>query len=213
MRSKKGFTLVELLTIISVTAVLVAMILPSIKSAKETARRTICASNLRQIGTATHSYAAENEGKMPSGWGKNYSISSISNLIQGEVINSLGGETTMVPVDKGKLYEQGHISRLDTFFCPSDRFFSLNYGKSNWDNDKPVVSSYTSRNLESPDSYTPNQVSGIDNISAKSPEMLNHNEFFNKLRIDGSVQGIKITDPINPLISIHDLVDEIDSIN
>jgi prepilin-type N-terminal cleavage/methylation domain-containing protein/prepilin-type processing-associated H-X9-DG protein len=61
-----AFTLVELLVVIGVIAVLVAILLPVMARARESARRVQCLSNLRQLGIATVLYAHHNRGLVPS---------------------------------------------------------------------------------------------------------------------------------------------------
>ncbi len=61
-----GFTLVELLTVIAITALLVSVLLPALNSAREQARGAYCLSSLRQLGMATASYAVDNEDYLPT---------------------------------------------------------------------------------------------------------------------------------------------------
>jgi len=64
-RTKKGFTLIELLVVIAIIAVLMAILMPSLKRAREQARRTSCANQVRQQTLALLMYAQQNGGKMP----------------------------------------------------------------------------------------------------------------------------------------------------
>ncbi len=56
---KKGFTLIELLVVISIIALLLAILLPALGKAKESARRVVCRSNLRQLTIGCLVYGAE----------------------------------------------------------------------------------------------------------------------------------------------------------
>jgi prepilin-type N-terminal cleavage/methylation domain-containing protein len=65
VKKKKGFTLVELLVVISIIAVLLAVLIPSLQKARELAKRTICATQVKQIGVGMGGYALEYNDKMP----------------------------------------------------------------------------------------------------------------------------------------------------
>ena len=67
---RKAFTLVELLVVIGIIAMLISILLPALNKARAAAQATMCASNLRQIGTSLAFYTQEFKGALPPGrWG------------------------------------------------------------------------------------------------------------------------------------------------
>lgn len=146
MKSRStGFTLIELLVVIAIIAVLIALLLPAVQQARESARRTQCKNNLKQIGLAMHNYH-ETNGRLP-----------ILGTLPGSPLSAANGEFSanvrLLPyIDQANLYNQLNPSvnvkfpdavtndyRLNTddlgrlavfpinvFVCPSDTGPTLN---------------------------------------------------------------------------------------
>jgi prepilin-type N-terminal cleavage/methylation domain-containing protein len=72
--ARSGFTLVELLVVIAIIAILAAFLFPAIQQVRESARSSTCKSNLRQFGTALHTFAEKDpRGRLCTGaydWGR-----------------------------------------------------------------------------------------------------------------------------------------------
>ncbi len=69
---KKGFTLIELLVVISIIALLVSILMPALNKAREQARKTVCANNLRSNVLALRIYSGQNNDKLPAGTNVNW---------------------------------------------------------------------------------------------------------------------------------------------
>jgi prepilin-type N-terminal cleavage/methylation domain-containing protein/prepilin-type processing-associated H-X9-DG protein len=63
-----GFTLIELLVVVAIIALLMAILIPALQTAREQGKRAVCLSNLKQLTLAWIIYADENEGKICTAW-------------------------------------------------------------------------------------------------------------------------------------------------
>lgn len=125
-RLRFGFTLVELLVVIAIIGILIALLLPAVQAARESARRSQCTNNLKQFALAAHNYENVNKrfppGRLELG---NTGIpgsewSQHARLLPYMEQEALGSELRLDlnPNDPGNLPAQQ--AQPATFLCPSD---------------------------------------------------------------------------------------------
>src|SRR5689334_7021334 len=131
-RVRSAFTLVELLVVIAIIGVLVALLLPAVQAARESARRSQCSNQLKQLGLAVHNFEDANKVLVPAR------------------MDNYGGVTWAVPLlpylEQDNLFKQWDINRwyydqgpngntirqtqLKLFYCPS-RYRTIRLSQNN----------------------------------------------------------------------------------
>lgn len=88
MKATRGFTLVELLATIAIVGLLVALLMPAIQSARESARRSLCSNNLKQLGVALTQYSRAHNDSLPPGesyWGNSSATTGATGFDHGSL--------------------------------------------------------------------------------------------------------------------------------
>ncbi len=105
MKAKRGFTLVELLVVISIIALLISLLLPALAKARSLALRTVCASNIRSLIQAVLIYAPQQRNTYPPSYQFNYPMGGLA------VYNG-------PPWGFGLLYSTGILNNASFMYCP-----------------------------------------------------------------------------------------------
>jgi prepilin-type N-terminal cleavage/methylation domain-containing protein len=117
--NRKAFTLIELLVVIAIIALLMSVIVPSLRKAKDAARMVICANNQHQCMTGVQTYAADHDGILPPhpAERKNGSFSWISYLNYHQ-----DPTASQNAKNKGMYYYLGsYLPSIEVFKCPLGR--------------------------------------------------------------------------------------------
>lgn len=127
-RSARAFSLIDVLVTMAVVALLIGVMLPGLSQARETTRRIVCASNVRQLGLGVAMYADNSQNRIPysvfarPGHGVEESELGETVVLRVEGYTTADGSAPSVPDfwdGLGLLFEGDYLPAPPVFYCPS----------------------------------------------------------------------------------------------
>lgn len=125
MIRRPAFTLIELLVAIGIIALLVAILVPTLRMARESARSTACLSNVRQIGVLLNAYLVTSDGYLPNLTNREFVTDPLPVMDNVLVSRNDSTEVFDCPADTGDVYETSGTSYFWNFTVSGQRIEQL----------------------------------------------------------------------------------------
>ena len=140
MTKRAGFTVVELLVVMSIIILLIALLLPALGRARASTRITVCASQLRQMGSGLSAYANDFSNELPPGNGSHWTgtgsdVTWFVNASPGWPEYAARGDGR--PMGLAFLLMNDYVTEAQTAYCPSWTHPYHQYDKTDADGSDP----------------------------------------------------------------------------
>ena len=124
-----GFTLLEMMVVLTVSGILTALLLPALFSAKEKSRRVVCKANEEQVLTALHFYANDNDDYLPSAADNvgNYHAIVLSDFTYSQLLDYFGAAECRGNNERALLPKSNQFIRTDREL-PGQHGYTIGYG-------------------------------------------------------------------------------------
>ncbi|MHC5005532.1 MAG: prepilin-type N-terminal cleavage/methylation domain-containing protein [Planctomycetota bacterium] len=200
--SRPGFSLVELVVVLSVALLLTALMLPALAQVRENAFRVICASNQRQLGIGMFMYANDHEDELPRSSfleGQEEDPQELMVAYRSEgVLNPDDGGTHFIEWDGlGVLFSEGYCSDPGCFYCPSHKGdHTIDRYQPMWQVESPAGRIYTNYHYSGHRDWQTDSLRSLDDgeqlilltDGLRTRQDFSHRVGMNLLAGDGSVR-------------------------
>ncbi|MBL4810125.1 MAG: DUF1559 domain-containing protein [Phycisphaerales bacterium] len=195
-----GFTLIDVLVSIAVIAILIGIMLPSISKVRESARKVICSSDMRQIGLGMNLYAEDNKSILPSSVFLDDDGGRFAQPLFPQLMDTIRTNEDQYADRQwgqwdglGLLFYKGYISAPGVYYCPSHTgSHTLDKYEDQWNLNESteIIANYQYRGI-GPNGqrhlYAMNSLDALVTDSLRSIEDLNHQNGLNVLAAGLSV--------------------------
>lgn len=195
-----GFSLIDVLVSISVISLLIGIMLPSIAKVRESARKVICSSDMRQIGLGMNLYAEDNNSILPSSVFLDDNGGRYAQAMYPQLMDTIRTDPDTQDERRwgqwdglGLLFYKGYISAPAVYYCPSHTGSNplANYQDQwNFETSGEIIANYQYRGI-GPEGqrhlYDMNALDALVTDSLRSVDDLNHENGLNVLAAGLSV--------------------------
>lgn len=132
---RRGFTLLDVLVSMAVIAVLIGLMLPALTAIRETSRKVVCSSNIRQLGLSTAMYADDYKGQLPHSAYYEKSLQYNQDPFEGadKLMMARIGDASNKWDGLGILFGRQYCSAAQVYYCPSHKSrHTYEFYKNGW---------------------------------------------------------------------------------